>query len=111
MVRNSEFAGFVVDALAEFGEVSIRNMFGGGGVYHDGLMFALIAGDVLYLKADTSTHADFAAEGKGPFIYPGKKGPVRMSYWEVPERLFEDTAELALWADKAYGVALKARKK
>ncbi len=111
MVKNSEFAGFVVDALAEFGQISIRNMFGGGGVYHDGLMFALIAEDTLYLKADESTHADFEAEGKGPFIYQGKKGPVRMSYWEVPERLFENTAELALWAGRAHGVARKARKR
>ena len=111
MPVSNEFAEFVCEALSGIGEISTRRMFGGAGVYHDGLMFGLIADDVLYLKADESNIPDFEAEGKGPFVYAGKGKPVSMSYWEVPERLFDDPDEMSPWAMKAYGVALRAAKK
>ncbi len=86
-------------------------MFGGGGVYHDGVMFGLIADDVLYLKADDKTSPDFEQEGSTPFISASKNGKqANMPYWQVPERLYEDVDELAKWATKAYSVA-KATKK
>ena len=70
-------------------------MFSGAGVYADGVMFAILAEDTLYLKADEFSARAFADEGKGPFTYrPKGRGPVAMSYWEVPERLLDDPEEL-----------------
>ena len=75
-------------------------------------MFAILADDTLYLKADALSARDFAAEGKGPFTYrPKGQAPVAMSYWEVPERLLDDPEELATWARRAYAVALAAKSK
>ena len=103
---------FVQDLLSEFGPVSIRNMFGGAGIYADGVMFAILVDDTLYLKADTPSARDFAAEGKRPFTYrPKGRAPVAMSYWEVPERLLDDPEELATWARRAHAVALAAKAK
>ena len=112
MAPTEGFKDFIKDQLAGFAPVSIRNMFGGAGIYADGVMFALLANDVLYLKADaTSAHA-FEAEGMGPFTYttPGKP-PVAMSYWEVPPRLLEDPDELADWAREAHRVACTSKAK
>jgi len=93
---------FVQDLLSEFGPVSIRNMFGGAGIYADGVTFAILVDDTLYLKADALSARDFAAEGKGPFTYrPKGRAPVAMSYWEVPERLLDDPEELVTWARRA----------
>jgi DNA transformation protein len=39
----------VLEQMADFGFVTARRMFGGAGIYRDGMMFALIADDVLYL--------------------------------------------------------------
>lgn len=111
MALNREYADFVEDILQPFGDVSIKSMFGGGGVYHDGTMFALIADDVLYLKFDSTTEAEFEAEGTEPFLYTAKNGKVsRMSYWQIPERLYDDPDELAEWAQKAYAIAKKGKK-
>ncbi len=44
--------------MAGFGPVTVRPMFGGAGIFRDGLMFALIADEVLYLKADERPEAD-----------------------------------------------------
>jgi DNA transformation protein and related proteins len=106
------YKAFVQDLLSEFGPVSIRNMFGGAGIYADGVMFAILVDDTLYLKTDALSARDFAAEGKGPFTYRAKgRAPVAMSYWEVPERLLDDPEELVAWARRAHAVALAAKSK
>ncbi len=84
-------------------------MFSGAGVFAEGVMFGIVAGGVLYLKADADFAAEFAAEGKGPFTYqPKGRSPISMSYWEVPERLLDDFAEFASWARRAHAIALAA---
>ena len=52
MAVTEGFKDFVTELLSGVGPVTIRNMFGGAGVYADGVMFAIVADDVLYLKAD-----------------------------------------------------------
>jgi DNA transformation protein len=104
-----EFADFIVEQMAGFGPVSARPMFGGFGVYRDGVMFALIFDDTLYLKADATSRQEFEAEGLGPFVYGTKKGKnTAMSYWRAPERCLEDADEMAIWSRKAHAAALRA---
>ena len=109
MAVDPGFRDFVQDQLSGLGPVSIRPMFGGAGVYADGVMFALIAFDTLYFKADETTKARFEQEGCAPFTYEGKGKPVRMSYWQVPERLFEDPDDMRDWAHEALSVARRSR--
>jgi DNA transformation protein len=93
------------EQLAGLGTVRVRRMFGGGGVYAGGVMFGLVAGDVLYFKGDEATSAPYDAEGMGPFIYEGRSGAVKMPYWRVPERLLDEPDELIQWARAALDVA------
>lgn len=94
------------DMFAEFGPVQVRRMFGGAGVYADGVMFGLVAGGQIYLKADTATAAHFLREGCGPFEYATKAGKrAVMSYWRLPDRLYDDAGELAQWARQALAIA------
>ena len=96
----------------EFGPVSVRRMFGGAGVFVDGLMIGLVSGGVIFLKADSETIPAFEREGQGPFTYPTKNGAHTLtSYWRMPDRLYDDAEELARWARAAHGVALRARAK
>lgn len=112
MAVSEGFKEFVRDLLADFGPVNIRNMFGGAGVYADGVMFAILVDDVLYLKADEASQRAFESEGMGPFTYePAGKGPVAMPYWEVPPRLLEEPEELVAWARKAHRIALASKAK
>ncbi len=90
------------------GPVSMRRMFGGAGIYADGVMFGLIADDTLYLKANDETKRNFEAEGLGPFVYEGGGRTVAMSYWRIPERLLDDPDEMVAWARIALGVAQRA---
>ena len=99
----------VVETLRGFGPVQAKAMFGGWGLYHEGVFFALVAGDVLYLKTDAENRADFEARGLGPFVYPLKDGKgITMTYFEAPGDALEDPAVMARWARGAYAAALRA---
>lgn len=94
------------DLFAPFGPVNIRRMFGGAGVFADGLMFALVADGTVYLKSDDLTRADFEREGCGPFSYAAKGGQrTVMSYHRLPDRLHDDPDELAAWSRAALEAA------
>lgn len=106
---SNEYKAFVSDQLSGLGPVSVRSMFGGGGVFLDGVMFALIADERLYLRASDTTKADFEAEGMGPFTYEKSGKRSIMAYWEVPERLYDEPDELTAWARRAFGIAFEAK--
>jgi DNA transformation protein len=110
MAVESDFVATVLDLLSRWGGVSARRMFGGYGLYRQGLMFALVADDVLYMKVDDQNRPAFQAAGTGPFTYDGKSRPVTMSYYEAPSELFDDGDAMIAWAKDAFAAALRARK-
>jgi DNA transformation protein len=97
---------FIRDLFSDFGDVQIKRMFGGQGLYAGGIMFGLIAGGIIYLKADAGTSPAFAAETCAPFGYDTKHGRrVLTSYWRIPDRLYDEPSELGQWARAALAVA------
>ncbi len=99
---------YIRELFAEFGTVHVRRMFGGAGIYADEVMFGLISDELIYLKADAETVPAFERENCAPFQYTTKTGKrAVMSYWRLPDRLYDDPAELAQWAKIALGVARK----
>ncbi|WP_339039325.1 TfoX/Sxy family protein [Bradyrhizobium symbiodeficiens] len=103
---------FLIDLFADFGPVTIRKMFSGYGISADGINFALSLRAGLFFRADEVTIPDFEAEGSKPFQYSTRaKTVVVNSYWELPARLFDDSAELAQWARAALAAAQRAKVK
>jgi DNA transformation protein len=89
-----------------FGSVTVRRMFGGAGIYAEETMFALVHDGVIYLKADGHNAPAFEREDLPPFTYAtkdGKRGV--MSYRRMPDRLYDDPDELAVWAREALAAA------
>lgn len=86
-------------------------MFGGRGIYRDGLIFALEVGGELLLKADRQSAPEFAAAGSRQWSYEGKSGgkPVAMPYWSIPDEAIDDPEEIAGWAEKAYAAARRSQ--
>jgi DNA transformation protein len=100
---------FLAELFAGFGPVTIRRMFSGYGVSADGINFALVLRGAIYLRADTQSIPRFEAEGSKPFSYEAQ-GKVRMigSYWQLPERLYDDPDEVTEWARAAHAAAGRA---
>jgi DNA transformation protein len=84
----------IEELFAPFVAVSVKRMFGGHGVYADGLFFAIEAGGEIYLKADRHSAARFEEAGSRPFVYQGKDRPIAISYWSLPDQALEDADEL-----------------
>ncbi len=103
-----EFARHVVELMQSIGPVSARRMFGGHGFFLEGLMFALMADGTLYLKADMQTAGDFERLGLAMFTYEKKGREYSLSYYQAPEEILESPDEMNVWANKAYGAALRA---
>ena len=107
MKKHSECIGFLKETFEEFALIDVRKMFGGYGIYHDGIMFGLVENNILYLKADETTQKHFESRGLSQFQYNRAGKVVKMSYFMAPEEIYDDREKAALWARRAYEVALK----
>ncbi|PLY16883.1 MAG: transcriptional regulator [Sedimenticola sp.] len=105
----SEFIEYLEEVFDQFGQIRARKMFGGYGIYHDGVMFGLVADETLYLKADENTANYFVSKGLGQFEYDKGGKTVKMSYYMAPAEIYDDPEEAALWARRAYEVATLAK--
>lgn len=104
----SEFVTYLHEVFEEFGPIRSRKMFGGHGIYHNDLMFGLVADDELYLKTDKENLAQFEERGMSAFefVMRGKVG--KMSYWSAPEEIYDDPEQANHWAKLAYAAAARA---
>jgi DNA transformation protein and related proteins len=106
MAYDARTGEFVRELLAGLGEVRIRPMFGGAGVYFDDLFFAIIDDDVLYLRAEEDDRPAYQAAGARQFTYAMKDGVIQsMAYWSLPDSAADDPEEAVAWARKAVEAA------
>lgn len=100
----AEMAEWLLDDLASLGDLTTKKMFGGFGVFADGVMFALVdsAGGA-FLRADDATSTKFAEAGS--------EAHGRMPYWRIPQAVLDDSTSLTQWATTARDVARAAKKK
>ena len=93
------------DLFSEFGPIKLRRFFGGEGVYAGDAMIGMIFDDIVYFKTDEETRKAFAAAKTKPFSFHKGKELVVTTWFALPERLYDDPAELAEWARDAQRVA------
>ena len=97
------------DLFAPFGRIAVRRMFGAEGLFRDGLMFGIVYEERIYFKTSEESRQAFLAEGAGPLYYKMKNAEgILTSYYELPDRLYDDPEELAEWARAAFAVALQS---
>lgn len=105
-MSNSGYVDYILDILSPLGNIKARKMFGGYGIYKDGVFFALIIEDVLYFKVGDANRPIYEASHSKPFSYIRPDGKsVAMSYWEVPDDVLENHHKLAQWVEESVAVA------
>lgn len=105
-----DYLDYLHDLFSAFAPVATRAMFGGHGVYRDGVIIAIVIDETIYLKVDDATRAEFEAAGCEPFVYEAKGKRVPMSYWSVPEDALDSPQEFRPWAQRAWEAALRKPK-
>jgi len=87
MQLTTGFINYVMDKLSSIGYIKNRAMFGAYGIFHEGLMFAIILEDILYFQMDESNHAMYEEAESRPFQHG-------ISYWEEPVKILKDMNRL-----------------
>lgn len=101
----------IEDMFSGLGRVTIKRMFGGKGVYHQGRIIGLDFRDEMLLKADAVSAPAFEAAGASRWSYEGRGGkPVMMPYWSIPDDAFDDPDVMVGWVRLAYEAALRSGK-
>lgn len=103
------FAQFVVEQMAGLGAVQAKSMFGGFGLYLQGLMFALILDETVYIKADEVSRARFESHGLEPFRYEARGKVSSLKYFQAPEEAYDDPSTMVEWASLGYDAAVRQR--
>ena len=109
--QQREYVEHVIDLLQFIGPVESKSMFGGFGVFLEGLMFGLVAGNELYLKVDNQNRQDYEDLGLQAFSFEKNGKEFKMSYYQAPEEVMDDAEHLSTWASNAYGAAMRAAAK
>lgn len=105
MAARDPFVDYLLELLSPFGAASARRMFGGWGLYVDGLMLGLVAEETFYLKTDAETRPAFEKAGSAPFVFEGRGRVVETSYWSAPEEAMDASDAMRPWAQLALDAA------
>ena len=108
MAVTAEYRAYLEELFEPIPGVAFRRMFGGLGVFHDGVMFALVARERLFLKADPETEARFVEAGSEPFAYRRGAREIRLGYWTAPDEALDDPELFEEWARQALAAARRA---
>jgi|SRR5437667_3981454 len=112
MVASDSFAEFLREHLAPLGRVTTRRMFGKTGVFCDGFMLGVVTDNTLYFRVDADNRAFFKeAESFPPLNYAKRGSTIDLSFWRVPERLFDEPDEFVAWARAALAAARRVAAK
>ena len=104
----SALLDYLIDQLTPLGDARGRRMFGGHGLYLNGMMVGIIDDETLYLKVDAANRAAFEAESMKPFTYVSRGRRVALSYWEAPAAVIEEPEQLQNWVRDAASAARRA---
>jgi DNA transformation protein len=96
------------DLFAPFGAVTVKRMFGGHGVYADGLCFAIESRGEVFVKVDAENQPEFVAAGSKPFVYNAKGRDMTMAYWLLVAGAYDDDDVLKRWAGLGLSAAQRA---
>ncbi len=111
MARDREFHDYVMgDVFAGLTGITSRQMFGGYGIYKNGVFFALIAEGELYFKDDAGNRKYFEELGSSPFVYENNGKPLTMSYWKLPEEIMENRHEIPMWVERSVAAAGRSKR-
>ena len=106
VVASAEFADFLREQLAPLGHLTMRRMFGKTGVFCEGVMFGMVTANTLYLRVDELNRSTFKeAEAHPPLNYLKHGSAIDLSFWRVPERLFDEPGEFVAWSRAALAAA------
>ena len=111
MTDKDSYFQFVQERFTDVVGVTYKKMFGGMGLYKNGVVFGMIIQGELYFKVDDTNREEFESRKSVPFVYQSRGKNVQLPYYKLPEEILESPEELNAWVDISYHVSLNKKKK
>jgi DNA transformation protein len=112
MIASHDFAEFLQEQLAPLGRLALRRMFGMTGVFCDGVMLAVVTENTLYFRVDDENRETFKeAQSYPPLNYRKRGATIDLSFWRVPDRLYDEPDEFISWGRAALSAARRVAAK
>ena len=108
MTGREDLVNYIIDMLQDLGHIDAKYMFGDWGLYLDGLFFAILEDDNLFVKVDDKSREFFEKNKLKQFSYMRKGKRCFLSYYKVPDEAIDDIDMLKYWAELGYQAALRA---
>ncbi len=106
-----DFRDHVIKLLTNLPDITSRAMFGGYGLYREGIIFGMIIDSRLYFKVDDSNRNLYISHQSQPFTYTGASHKlIKTSYWEVPSEIMNNTEKLTEWLETSFNISLSKKK-
>ena len=86
-------------------------MFGGHGIFLEGIMFGLVFNSTLYFKVDFYSRERYISRGLEPFSYERKGKITSLNYYQAPDNVLDDSDIMKDWSNCAFEVAIRAAAK
>lgn len=109
MTSSNDFFEYVQDQLSPWSDIDKKRMFGVLGLYRDGVMFGIIAKDMVYLKVGDSNKIKFLDAGSTT-LKVFKNNSEVPSYYELPVNVLENSEEFIEWAKESYAIQTNEKK-
>ena len=109
MAGRDEYLAHALELLAPLGRVTARGMFGGHGLYCDGVFLGIVLDNTLYLKADERNRGDFERAGCEIFSYSRNGKRATLNFYRAPEDAMDAPHLMLPWAHSALSAALRSR--
>jgi DNA transformation protein and related proteins len=95
MPKDRSYLDFILhDVLKDISRVSAKAMFGGWGLYLDGIIFGIVIDGEFYVKAADADRDRLKRLGSRPFAYRRRRREVALPYWLVPGPLLDEPENL-----------------
>lgn len=103
MALSDDEIAHALELFEAVGPLSTRKMFGGLGIYRDGVIFAVVMSDgTIRLKGQGDMIARFEDLGMERWTYQREgKTPTSMPYWALPDSALDDPEEASALARAA----------
>ena len=107
----SEFTDYLHEVFELAGLITIKRMFDGHTLYHQGLPVGIVYQDTLFLKTDSESETLFKQRSLPQFTYQKKDKSIGLPYYQAPEDIFEDKHAAAIWLKHAFEASLRSKPK
>lgn len=105
MAVSNHYLNQTLHHLSQVVPVSYRRIFAGAGIYHQGVLFAVVVDNILYFRVDENSVHPYQ-EREMPSLCPDSALSPESHFYQLPDDVLRHAQELLFWMRAAVEASL-----